>query len=106
MPPNAVLTVLQEPLPLDLVVVLRNTVLDGENLAYDVEVLDGPESGEGDASTLFIDAIGVRREVRQEVPGKAADPATHRPANLITGAVYSFTKSVPMVAATSRRSIS
>lgn len=70
-PPNAVLTVLQEPLPLDLVVVLRNPVLSGGNLTYDVEVLDGPDSGEGAASSLFIDAFGIRPEARQEIRQEA-----------------------------------
>lgn len=66
-PPNAVLAVMSEPVPLDLVVVLKDPVLEGDNLVYTVEVLDGPDSGEGMANALFIDVIGVPRgEVRQE----------------------------------------
>ena len=70
-PPNAVLAVMSEPVPLDLVVVLKEPVLEGNTLIYTVEVLDGPDSGEGEANALFIDVIGVRpgevrREVRQE----------------------------------------
>ncbi len=63
---------LSEPVPLDVVVVLKEPVLEGDNLVYKVEVLDGPESGEGEANALFIDVIGmprgeVREEVREEV---------------------------------------
>jgi hypothetical protein len=71
-PPNAVLAVMSEPVPLDVVVVLKEPVLEGDNLVYKVEVLDGPDSGEGKANALFIDVIGmprgeVRQEVRQEI---------------------------------------
>ena len=66
-PPNAVLAVMSEPVPLDVVVVLKEPVLEGDNLVYKVEVLDGPDSGEGKANALFIDVIGMPRgEVRQE----------------------------------------
>ena len=58
-PPNAVLTVKQEDELRDLTVVLRNPVLADGNLAYGVEVLDGPESGSGDFAALFIDVIGA-----------------------------------------------
>jgi hypothetical protein len=57
-PPNAVLAVMHKPVPLDLVVVLKDPVLEGDTLTYRVEVLDGPDSGEGEASALFIDVIG------------------------------------------------
>lgn len=71
-PPNAVLAVMSEPVPLDLVVVLKEPVLEDDSLVYTVEVLDGPDSGEGKASALFIDVIGVRPgEVRQEVRQEA-----------------------------------
>ena len=55
-------------MPVDLVAVLSNPRLDGDTLTYDVEVLEGPDSGEGLASALFIDVVGrpVKREVRQE----------------------------------------
>jgi hypothetical protein len=56
-PPNAVLAVMQKPVPLDLVVVLKDPVLEGDTLTYQVEVLDGPDSGKGEASALFIDVI-------------------------------------------------
>lgn len=71
-PPNAVLAVMSKPVPLDLVVVLKEPVLEGDTLVYEVEVLDGPDSGEGEANALFIDVIGVRRgEVRREVHQEA-----------------------------------
>jgi hypothetical protein len=45
-------------------------VLTDRTLVYQVEVLDGPESGTGDFAALFIDVIGepiggVRGEVRR-----------------------------------------
>ena len=58
-PPNAVLSVFEEPEPKDVVVVLKNPRLEGENLIYDVEVTDGDKSLSGEASSLFIDVIGM-----------------------------------------------
>ena len=57
-PPNAVLSIFHEPLPQDVVVVLRNPRLDGSDLVYDVDVLDGEKTASGGASALFIDVIG------------------------------------------------
>ena len=57
-PPNAVLAVMAKPVPLDLVAVLKSPVLEGDTLTYQVEVLDGPDSGVGEASALFIDTFG------------------------------------------------
>ena len=57
-PPNAVLTVKQEDELRDLTVVLKDPVLTEGTLVYQVEVLDGPESGSGDFAALFIDVIG------------------------------------------------
>ena len=69
-PPNAVLTVKQENELRDLTVVLADPVLTDRTLVYQVEVLDGPESGTGDFAALFIDVIGepitgVRGTVRR-----------------------------------------
>ena len=69
-PPNAVLTVKQENELRDLTVVLTDPVLTDRTLVYQVEVLDGPESGSGDFAALFIDVIGdpissPRGEVRR-----------------------------------------
>jgi len=58
-PPNAVLTVKQEEELRDLTVVLKDPVLTERSLAYQVEVLDGPESGSGAFAALFIDVIGA-----------------------------------------------
>ena len=57
-PPNAVLSIQQEPEPKDIVVVLRSPRLDGADLVYEVEVLDGEKAATGEASALFIDVIG------------------------------------------------
>lgn len=58
-PPNAVLTVKQENELRDLTVVLKDPVLTERILVYQVEVLDGPQSGSGDFAALFIDVIGA-----------------------------------------------
>lgn len=57
-PPNAVLAVLAQPEPQDIAVVLREPRLVGDDLVYDVEVLDGAKALNGEASALFIDVIG------------------------------------------------
>jgi hypothetical protein len=72
-PPNAVLAIMHKPVPLDLVVVLKDPVLEGDTLTYQVKVLEGPDSGEGEESALFIDVIdfplldGVRRSADRTV---------------------------------------
>jgi hypothetical protein len=76
-PPNAVLSISHGLEPQDIVVVLRNPKLDGSDLFYDVEVLDGKKTTTGGASALFIDVIGapltplsvagVRRRTRRRV---------------------------------------
>lgn len=60
-PPNAVMAVANPKggAPLDMVVILKNPVYADDTLSYDVEILEGPESGEGGASALFIDAVGL-----------------------------------------------
>jgi len=57
-PPNAVLSIQQEPEPKDIVVVLRNPGLEGADLVCEVDVLDGDKAASGEASALFIDVIG------------------------------------------------
>ena len=59
-PPNAVLTVVRHHEPLDLVVVLKDPVLNGDTLVYTVDVLDGPTSGSAQEAALFIDSFGIR----------------------------------------------
>ena len=57
-PPNAVLSIQQEPEPRDIVVVLRAPALDGDELVYNVDVLDGEKEATGKTAALFIDVIG------------------------------------------------
>jgi hypothetical protein len=57
-PPNAVLSILQHPVPQDVVVVLREPQLQAGALSYNVEILDGVAEIDGGASALFIDIIG------------------------------------------------
>ena len=57
-PPNAELSILTGELPQEIVVMLRNPVLDGDTLTYDAEVLEGDATASGGASSLFIDVIG------------------------------------------------
>jgi hypothetical protein len=66
-PPNAVLTLKQEDELRDLTVVLKNPVLTDRTLVYEVEVLDGAESGSGSFAALFIDVIGSPAGARGEV---------------------------------------
>jgi hypothetical protein len=57
-PPNAVLSILHEPEPMNIVLVLRDPRQEGTDLKYQVDVLDGAEAAEGTAASLFIDVIG------------------------------------------------
>jgi hypothetical protein len=58
-PPNAVLSVLDKPEPQDITVILHAPRLDGDDLVYNVEVLDGNAAITGEASALFIDVVGM-----------------------------------------------
>jgi hypothetical protein len=57
-PPNAVLTVHNHDDPSEVVVVLRDPRMEGADLVYDVEVLDGRDEVMGPTASLFIDTIG------------------------------------------------
>ncbi len=57
-PPNAVLSIQHHPEPQDIVVVLRDPRLEGADLIYKVEVLDGSKEAKGKATALFIDVVG------------------------------------------------
>jgi hypothetical protein len=57
-PPNAVLSIFDEPEPLDIVVELKNPRLTGDDLVYDVSIIDGEVAATGLASSLFIDVVG------------------------------------------------
>ena len=45
--------------PLDMVVILRNPEYNDDILVYEVEIPEGPDSGEDGACAQFIDAIGL-----------------------------------------------
>lgn len=59
-PPNATVSVFQKEGNgvRDVVVVLKNPKLEGENLAFDVVVLEGDIKGADGAASVFIDVIG------------------------------------------------
>jgi hypothetical protein len=60
-PPNATLSVFQKGNDdlLDVVVTLRNPRLKGNDLSYDVKVIEGKLPKAGGPATLFIDIIGM-----------------------------------------------
>jgi hypothetical protein len=59
-PPNATVSAFQKDGSgvRDAVVVLKNPKLDGENLTFDVDVLEGDIKGADGAASVFIDIIG------------------------------------------------
>jgi hypothetical protein len=58
--PNANLSILEKDrVVVDIVVTLRNPVLRGEDLAYDVKILEGDMPAKGGPVSLFIDIIGM-----------------------------------------------
>jgi len=57
-PPNAALSILTGPEPQEVVVVLRHPRMEGNDLVYNVDVLEGKETASGGACSLFIDTIG------------------------------------------------
>jgi len=57
-PPNATLSIFSGDKVSDLVVEISNPVLAGNNLTYDVKVLEGAASVRGGECSLFIDIIG------------------------------------------------
>jgi hypothetical protein len=59
-PPNATVSVFGESTDqvYDVVVVLKSPVLDGSNLTFDVDVLEGDLTGASGAAAVFIDIIG------------------------------------------------
>jgi len=58
-PPNATLSIFNKSEVTDVVVELRNPVLQGSDLTYDVKVLNGPAMAKGGPCSLFIDIIGM-----------------------------------------------
>jgi len=57
-PPNAVLSIFQEEEVHDVVVVLSEPALEGDQMSYKVAILDGEMPASGGPSSLFIDVIG------------------------------------------------
>jgi hypothetical protein len=57
-PPNAVLSIFTEDEINDVVVVLSDPALDGDQMSYSVDILDGEMPASGGASSLFIDMVG------------------------------------------------
>jgi hypothetical protein len=57
-PPNAVLSIFSEEEVNDVVVVLQEPALVGDQMSYLVNILDGEMPASGGASSLFIDMIG------------------------------------------------
>ncbi|KPK13078.1 MAG: hypothetical protein AMJ56_03705 [Anaerolineae bacterium SG8_19] len=66
-PPNAVLSIFSEEEVNDVVVVLQDPALDGDQMSYQVDILDGEMPSGGGANSLFIDVIG-----RPMTPGSVA----------------------------------
>ena len=58
-PPNATLSVFDENKVKDVVVVLRDPELKGDELSYTVRVLEGKMPAKGGPASLFIDIIGM-----------------------------------------------
>ena len=58
--PNANLSILEKDKALaDIVVELRNPVLKGEDLSYEIKILEGTMPAKGGPVALFIDIIGM-----------------------------------------------
>ncbi len=79
-PPNATLSIVEPGQP-DLqnaVVVLRNPRIQGNDLIYDIKLVEGTLPKAGNAAVLFIDILGVwRRNIRRvAVIGTAAAVTT------------------------------
>jgi hypothetical protein len=58
-PPNATLSFLEDKEMADAVVELRDPKLKGEDLSYNVKVLEGAVPASAGAASLFIDIIGM-----------------------------------------------
>lgn len=58
-PPNADLSILEDGVLREAVVVLRDPVLEGRDLHYTVEIIGGEMPVLGDNASLFIDIIGM-----------------------------------------------
>jgi hypothetical protein len=83
-PPNATLSILVGDEPQEIVVELMSPRLDGDDLVYNVKVLDGKQQVSGGVTSIFIDTLGRpltpvsvagihrrerRRTIRRVTPG-------------------------------------
>ena len=66
-PPNAALSIFHDDKITDVVVTLLQPRLNGQDLVYDVRILDGDMPASGGESSLFIDPVG-----RPASPGSVA----------------------------------
>jgi hypothetical protein len=57
-PPNAVLSIFTEDEVHDVVVVLQEPAVEGDEMRYAIDILDGEMPASGGANALFIDVIG------------------------------------------------
>lgn len=57
-PPNATLSTLAEGEIANVVVTLMNSVVEGDTITWDVDILEGDLPASGGPNTLFIDVIG------------------------------------------------
>jgi len=84
-PPNAVLSIFTEDEMVDVVVVLQNSRYTGQDLTYDIDIIDGELPEEGGPASLFIDTVGrpmtpvsvagvARRTTRRNVAKAASGP--------------------------------
>jgi hypothetical protein len=58
-PPNATVSVFADDTEANLVVTLRNPQYNGDDLTYDISVLQGKLSEKGGPCSVFIDIIGM-----------------------------------------------
>ena len=58
-PPNADLSIMEGNQLRQVVVVLRDPVIDGRTLSYTVQVLEGTMPASGNDISVFIDIIGM-----------------------------------------------
>ncbi len=57
-PPNGLLSIFEEDAVNDVVVVLRQPLLDGDDLSYEFAVTEGELAASSGPTSLFIDTIG------------------------------------------------
>jgi hypothetical protein len=75
-PPNATLSILVGYQPQEIVVVLEKPVYSGDDLTFDVKVLEGVASAKGGACSLFIDDTVI--VTNDPVVGPVYGPGSYR----------------------------